>query len=105
MLEAKFVIKCRPQVVSLNCDATRMSVIDISGILTLYDIEVDNRGGTEGHVGKQLDLERKDVWNTKWADDNAELFAILEKTRMYVVRGLELEEPVLSSAYICQFND
>merc|ERR1719395_92702 len=41
----------------------------------------------------------------KWADDNPELFAILEKTRMYVVRGTDLEEPVLSSAYICQFND
>ena len=24
---------------------------------------------------------------------------------MYVVRGTDLEEPVLSSAYICQFND
>merc|ERR1719440_381845 len=53
----------------------------------------------------RLDLERKDVWNMKWADDNPELFAILEKTRMYVVRGTDLEEPVLSSAYICQFND
>ena len=29
----------------------------------------------------RLDLERKDVWNMKWADDNPELFAILEKTR------------------------
>jgi WD repeat-containing protein 35 len=91
MLERKFVVKCRPQVVALNCDATRLSVIDISGVLTLHDVS-----GTEA---LQLELERKDVWNMKWAEDNPEQLAIMEKTRMYVLRGTELEEPVLSSAY------
>lgn len=41
----------------------------------------------------------------KWADDNPELFAMMEKTRMYIFRGLDPEEPVTSSAYLCNFHD
>jgi WD repeat-containing protein 35 len=41
----------------------------------------------------------------RWASDNPDLFAIMEKTRMYIVRGLQPEEPVLSNAYICNFRD
>jgi hypothetical protein len=37
--------------------------------------------------------------------DNSELFAMMEKTRMYIFRGLDPEEPILSSSYICQFSD
>lgn len=113
-LESTFAIRCRPQVVAANSDSTRMSVIDINGILTMYDIEVktgmghhsvDGKSGPGKEVGSQLDFERKDVWNMRWASDNPDLFAIMEKTRMYIVRGLQPEEPVLSSAYICAFRD
>jgi len=96
-LEARFTLRCRPQVIAANCESTRMSVIDINGVLLLFDIE-------DG-PGKQLDFERKDVWNMRWATDNPDLFAIMEKTRMYIVRGLQPEEPVLSNAYICAFKD
>jgi WD repeat-containing protein 35 len=51
-----------------------------------------------------LSFERKDVWDMKWADDNPELFAMMEKTRMYICRGLDVEEPIQSSGYICHFN-
>jgi len=50
-------------------------------------------------------FERKDVWDMCWADDDPVLFALMEKTRMYVFRGLTAEEPVLSSAYICSFSN
>ncbi len=36
----------------------------------------------------------------KWADDNPELFAMMEKTRMYICRGTEVEEPIQSSGCI-----
>lgn len=109
-LEAHFNIKCRPQVIAANCDSTRMSVIDINGTLTLHQIEVRSLGARgadsgAGELGQQLDFERKDVWNMRWASDNPELFAIMEKTRMYIIRGLQPEEPVLSNAYICAFKD
>ncbi|CAE8633546.1 unnamed protein product [Polarella glacialis] len=110
-METRFAIRCRPQVIAANCDSTRMSVIDINGLLTLYDVEVKGSGGVIGEnkaqetSGTQLDFERKDVWNMRWASDNPDLFAIMEKTRMYIVRGLQPEEPVLSNAYICAFRD
>lgn len=50
-------------------------------------------------------FERKDVWNMKWADDNAELLAVMEKSRMYVLRGAEPEEPVSCTAYLCSFHE
>ncbi|CAE7573710.1 Wdr35 [Symbiodinium sp. CCMP2456] len=113
-LEARFTIRCRPQVIAANCDSTRMSVIDINGVLLLFDVEIVNHGffsqqaetnSQDNGPGKQLDFERKDVWNMRWAADNPDLFAIMEKTRMYIVRGLQPEEPVLSNAYICAFKD
>jgi WD repeat-containing protein 35 len=112
-LETRFSIRCRPQVIAANCDSTRMSVIDINGMLTLYDVEVKPSSGPgrqdnneeKQQVGAQLEFERKDVWNMRWASDNPDLFAIMEKTRMYIVRGLQPEEPVLSNAYICAFKD
>eukprot|EP00746_Dinoflagellata_sp_MGD_P003051 gnl/MRDRNA2_/MRDRNA2_105954_c0_seq1.p1 gnl/MRDRNA2_/MRDRNA2_105954_c0~~gnl/MRDRNA2_/MRDRNA2_105954_c0_seq1.p1 ORF type:complete len:1217 (-),score=242.16 gnl/MRDRNA2_/MRDRNA2_105954_c0_seq1:227-3877(-) len=105
-LECKFTIKCRPQVIHSNSNSTRMSAIDINGILSLYDIELrPGAKGGEGAIGEQLSFERKDVWNMCWASDNPDLFAIMEKTRMYIVRGLQPEEPVLSNAYICGFKD
>ena len=45
--------------------------------------------------GEQLTYERKDVWDMKWAEDNPELFAMMEKTRMYVFRNMEPEVIVI----------
>ena len=42
-------------------------------------------------------FERRDVWDLCWAVDNPELFALMEKTRMYIFRNLEPEEPILCS--------
>lgn len=39
--------------------------------------------GEGGLQGEQLPLERKDCWGMCWSNDNPELFAIMEKTRMY----------------------
>jgi WD repeat-containing protein 35 len=57
-------------------------------------------------MGQLLNFERKDVWDMKWADDNPELFAMMEKTRMYICRNLEVEEPIQSSGcmyHLCYF--
>lgn len=72
----------------------KIAVLDTNGVLTTVDLET-------GVNGK---LERKDVWALKWASDNPELLAIMEKTRMYVIRGNEPEEPIQSSGYICSFK-
>ena len=49
-------------------------------------------------------FERRDVWDLCWAIDNPELFALMEKTRMYIFRNLEPEEPVVCSAHLCHFK-
>mmetsp|Transcript_7812 Transcript_7812/g.27429 ORF Transcript_7812/g.27429 Transcript_7812/m.27429 type:complete len:1008 (-) Transcript_7812:93-3116(-) len=99
VLEQKHVLRCRPQVLSLNSDSSMMSIIDINGLLTLYDLHANDG------AGEHLQFERKDAWDMCWADDNPELFAMMEKTRMYIFRGTEPEEPVQSSGYICGFSD
>ena len=98
-LLSRHVIKCRPQKVALNSSASRVSVIDISGVLHFYDMDAD------GGKGEQLDFARKDTWDMMWADDNPELFCVMQKGNMYVYRGLEPEEPVPSSGYLCQHKD
>ena len=94
-LVSRHVVKCRPQKIALNCKGTRVSIIDISGVLTFFDIEAN----------EQLDFSRKDTWDMMWAEDNPELFCVMQKANMYVYRGLDPEEPVPSSGYLCQHND
>ena len=53
-------------------------------------------GGVDNQIGKQLPLERKDVWDLCWADDNPNMFAMMEKTRMYIFRGLDPEAIIAS---------
>jgi WD repeat-containing protein 35 len=47
----------------------------------------------------------QDVWDLCWASDNPELLALMEKGRMYVLRGTDPEEPVNSSACLAGFSD
>uniref|UniRef100_A0A7S3VHU1 Anaphase-promoting complex subunit 4 WD40 domain-containing protein n=1 Tax=Dunaliella tertiolecta TaxID=3047 RepID=A0A7S3VHU1_DUNTE len=103
-VEGQHLLRCRPFMLALNCNLSRMSIIDINGVLSFYDLEAkgSGKGGTQG---EHLAFERKDTWDMKWADDNPELFAVMEKTRMYIFRGLDPEEPVTSSAYLCSFHD
>jgi len=109
-LDHTYTLRCRPQAILLNCDSSRASIIDTNGVLCFFDTGEDTSGGGEvtmtpstGAEGSSR-FERKDVWDMRWADDDPDLFALMEKTRMYVFRGLVAEEPVLSSAYICSFS-
>ncbi|XP_069691691.1 WD repeat-containing protein 35 isoform X2 [Periplaneta americana] len=120
-LTNRYTLNCRPYKLAINCNTTRLSIIDVTGVLTFLDLESLSLSMTSTLAGSgdTLDIslmannnsrelskfERKDVWAMKWASDNPELLAIMEKTRMYVLRGLEPEEPILSSGYICSFQD
>lgn len=75
-----------------DCLPSRLAIIDLSGVLTFLDLEVLHSYDTGQQViGEQLKFERKDVWDMKWANDNPDLFAMMEKTRMYVFRNLDPE--------------
>ncbi|KAJ3613075.1 hypothetical protein NHX12_019331 [Muraenolepis orangiensis] len=100
-LVQKYTLNNRAYHLSLNCNSSRLAVIDVSGVLTLLDVEARDSGPT----GDPSKFERKDVWDMKWANDNPDLFAMMEKTRMYVFRNLDPEEPIQTSGYICNFED
>mmetsp|Transcript_6986 Transcript_6986/g.14069 ORF Transcript_6986/g.14069 Transcript_6986/m.14069 type:complete len:1248 (+) Transcript_6986:71-3814(+) len=106
-LENKFSVKCWPSHIRLNCDSTALSIIDNQGILNILDLDNQNDGsdGNKATFGKLKKFERKDAWDLQWASDNPNLFAVMEKTRMYVFRNLQPEEPVLSSGYFSKFAD
>uniref|UniRef100_A0A8C9FCA5 WD repeat domain 35 n=1 Tax=Pavo cristatus TaxID=9049 RepID=A0A8C9FCA5_PAVCR len=102
----KYTLNCRAHQLSLNCNSSRVAIIDLSGVLTFFDLDARVMSSTGQQViGEQLRLERKDVWDMKWAKDNPDLFAVMEKTRMYVFRNLDPEEPIQTSGYICNFED
>ena len=101
-LECKYILRCRPKLIGINCNASKFSIIDINGVLTFYDTLAKSTGNS---LGEHLEIKRKDVWDMKWSTDNPELIAIMEKTRMFVLNGSESEEPVISSGYLCEFKD
>ena len=96
-LEHTYTLRSRPQTIAINCDTTRAAIIDHAGILTLLDL---GSPGSDNYGSGELELppaaegegptrfERKDVWDVRWADDNPELFAMMEKTRMYAPPSL-----------------
>uniref|UniRef100_A0A8C8T3J5 WD repeat-containing protein 35 n=1 Tax=Peromyscus maniculatus bairdii TaxID=230844 RepID=A0A8C8T3J5_PERMB len=102
----KYSLECRACQLSLNCNSSRLAIIDIAGVLTFFDLDTRVTDSTgQQVVGELLKLERKDVWDMKWAKDNPDLFAMMEKTRMYVFRNLDPEEPIQTSGYICNFEE
>ncbi|XP_070516916.1 WD repeat-containing protein 35 isoform X2 [Cardiocondyla obscurior] len=98
---------CRLHRIAINCDSTRVSILDTNGILTMLDLESQKGPDSrDGDMSEDISkFERKDVWAMCWARDNPSLLAIMEKTRMYVLRGLDPEEPIACSGYICSFQD
>uniref|UniRef100_A0A7N6BEQ9 WD repeat-containing protein 35 n=1 Tax=Anabas testudineus TaxID=64144 RepID=A0A7N6BEQ9_ANATE len=107
VLIQKYTLNNRAYYMSLNCNSSRLAIIDITGVLTLLDMDVRaaTDSGNQQSAGDPSKFERKDVWDMKWANDNPDLFAMMEKTRMYVFRNLDPEEPIQTSGYICNFED
>lgn len=71
------------------------------GVLRTISLIDKGLSANEDYQGR---IERKDVWTICWAKDNPQLLAIMEKTRMYVLRGSDPEEPISCSGYICNFE-
>ena len=103
------MLRCRPQQLSMNCDSTKFSIIDINGILSFYDFTSTANAqvgrGAQVVAGEHLQTERKEVWSIIWSTDNPVLCALMEKNRLYVLRDFQPEEPVLSAGYLCDFTD
>lgn len=71
-------------------------------MLTFLDVETRGASGDAESVstaGDPSKFERKDVWDMKWANDNPDLFSMMEKTRMYVFRNLDPEVTAFSHSF------
>lgn len=95
-------LESRAYKISINSNSTRAAIIDSSGVLSTIDLVDSREKSASSNVGR---IERKDVWAMCWAKDNPQLLALMEKTRMYVLRGTDPEEPISCSGYICNFED
>jgi len=106
-LEGKIQVNCRPQMISLNCKSSKFACIDIHGAMSLWTLDFvpDNQNSTKSNTAERMDFDRKDAWDVLWSDDEPDMFAVLEKARMYIFRNLSPEEPVTSSAYLCKFSE
>ncbi|XP_026098095.1 WD repeat-containing protein 35 [Carassius auratus] len=76
----KYSLTSRRYQLSLNCNSSRLTIIDIMGMLTFMDVETrassgDAKGGST--AGDPSAFERKDVWDMKWANDNPDLFSVI----------------------------
>jgi WD repeat-containing protein 35 len=111
--------------IELSCLASKLGIIDVAGVFTIIDLNArvnqeaedtehkPTDDSTEGKqtdsraapVGKRLKVERRDVWDMKWADDNDDLVCVMEKTKLQVFRGEVAEEPITSSGYLCKFQN
>ena len=116
--ERTFYTQSEPYKIALNCTSTKLSIIDKTGLFSILDLEAkiilvpseekdgdtDARGRREQY-GRKLNVERRDVWDMKWAEDNEAMVAIMEKTKLIIFREEEAEEPVVSAGYLARFRD
>lgn len=122
--ENTYQVASEPYRLDLNCTSSKLSIIDKSGVFSIIDMEVRDQADagvglsadavTEGKKQElsssrasysKLSIERRDVWDVKWAEDNDEMVAIMEKTKMTIFRGETSEEPVVSAGYLARFRD
>lgn len=108
------------QIIKVNCNDTKIAVIDAAGIARTLSLDIPDSQNARLQssfvdlnskpTGKPpqctlTEFIRRDVWDICWASDNPDLFALMEKTRMYIFRGNEPEEPISTAGYLCNFTD
>ena len=111
--ENTYDIQAEPYRIEVNCNSNRLAVVDVAGNLSVLDLdarltegeEKDDRISLGSLYGKRLSIERKDIWDVRWAEDNEEMLCVMEKSKLVVFRGETGEEPVVSSGYIARFKD
>ena len=103
VLVARLVLSSRAQVIQLNSNSTMMGVIDLNGSFLLYRLNKE-AFSLQAQQADQVSFERKDVWDVRFAADYPDMFVIMEKTRMYVFRGMDPEEPVQTAVNLAVFN-
>jgi len=81
-----------------------MSIIDVNGEFKIYDME--NKANVNmGVLNPMPDIDKKDVYQMKWASDNANMVCVLEKMKLCFIKNGVEEEPTPFTGYILDFNE
>nr|CCC90607.1 unnamed protein product [Trypanosoma congolense IL3000] len=104
VLVGRFMLPCRPQTISVNCNSTRLVMIDVIGVVRMFCFDPSLISMAANKIEPQPGFERKDVWNLQWAQDDPQMLVLMERSRMYIYHGTEGEEPITCSAHICKFR-
>ncbi|KER18703.1 hypothetical protein T265_15879, partial [Opisthorchis viverrini] len=87
--------------------SSKLAIVDDSGVLTMH-LTTDgtpNGGALLEDRQKLNDFVRKDVWDIRFSEDNPDMFAIMEKTRMFIFDRLQASDTVQTSTFICSFHN
>ncbi|CAJ0945040.1 unnamed protein product, partial [Mesorhabditis belari] len=93
----KFPILANIEKMYFNCNYTKLAIVNHHANMRLFEVNDDAFSSIPG-------IERRDVWNLKWDHEKDDTMAVMEKTRLIVIRGKDTEEPVVSSGYIASFK-
>lgn len=114
--ENTYTVKDRePAKLDFNCMSSKLAFVDSHGVFSILDLEAKVQESDETkensktllgpYYGKKLSIERKDVWDLRWSEDDPDMIVVMEKTKMVVINQETPEEPVVSSAYLARFKD
>ncbi|KAJ1508171.1 WD repeat-containing protein 35, partial [Coelomomyces lativittatus] len=95
--QATFTMPVRPHRIYMNCDGETISITDLAGVLRLLNLNKMTQ--------TLLPFERKDVWAVCWSEEDPNLMAVMEKSRMIVLKDTEPESPVLVRGYLASFSE
>lgn len=45
--EGNHLLRCRPHIMSLNCNASKLAIIDLNGLLTFFDFAARTDGTSQ----------------------------------------------------------
>lgn len=63
-----------PKHISLNMNSDRLAVLSTTGVLNLFQLELNG--------GRLLEFARKDIWDFRWSEDSNNFIAFNEKSKL-----------------------
>ena len=73
----------------INSTSSRMALIDTNSTMRLFDLT------SKVQREELASFKRSDVWHVTWANDNADMFASMEKIKLHIFRDTHGEVIIL----------
>lgn len=93
-----------PAFVSLDCDSSKLAIIDTTSTLMMYDLEENVSTTTTTSANYIEKFKRRDVWSFMWSTDEANTFAFTERNKLLLFQEMEAEETIHATGYMCSFT-